>query len=224
VAGTFSSSTTSSRADFDAAPVFYRQSDFGTMPQVAQKIDSLEKKKEAPPQVLSRFTVEQTGANLRLREADGSVYEGAIDSGLVAAAQEAAVDEALAKNKQLATEAGAGAKSPDSSGRSYSFRAVGSNVTLRQNVVVNGRFNAGADAATEMERLTVSGSAVGGAAGASTATRAPARPANQPLTRRAGAGGGAAAATLTNRISTIEGTVRVGLTNEQRFRAVRSPR
>jgi hypothetical protein len=54
------------RADFDSdTTVFYRQSDLGSLPQVALAIDALDKKAEAAPQVLSRFTIHRTAERCR---------------------------------------------------------------------------------------------------------------------------------------------------------------
>jgi hypothetical protein len=219
------------RADFDSdTTVFYRQSDLGSLPQVALAIDALDKKAEAAPQVLSRFTVEQRGETLRLLETDGSVYEGTITNGLVAGLEESKLAGSVARD-ELLRETGTTARLQSVNGnvRSYYFRAAGSNVTLRQNVVVNGRISAGEDLVTQSTR---SGSGRGGngpvaAAGSRAASPvasspAPARPPVQSTVRFITPGN--AGTHVTNRISAIEGTVRVGLTNEQRFRAVQAPR
>ena len=90
-----------------------------------------------------------------------------------------------------------------------SFRATGSNVTLRQSVVVNGRFTPGTEA---------------GRAGRARPAEAPSKIADLaarrvvPTTSNAFAGQYGAA---TNATSTIEGTVRIGTTNQQWFRAYR---
>ena len=205
------------RADFDSdMAVFYRQSDFGSQPQVALATAASDKKAVAAPRVLSRFTVEQRGERLRLLETDGSVYEGTITNGLVTGLEESKLAGTVAKDElPRETETATGLQKVQENARSYYFRAAGSNVTLRQNVVVNGRLSASEEPVAQSVR---GGGRAGGGSAPVASPPVPTRPASRSITPAN------RSPNSTNRISTIEGTVRVGLTNEQRFRAVRSPR
>ena len=145
--------------------------------------------------VLDDFTVEQRGDSLRLIDADGSVYEGTIATTNVVT-DLAVTDRSSLKKEMVRAAAGEAAAEV---GRQYFFRATGSNVTLRQRVLVNGQVRA----TDELMPAT------GRAENPSTATR---------FKAAVGAPGS------TNRMSTMEGTVQVGTTNAQKFRAVRTPR
>jgi len=196
----------------DASTVarFYRQAEPGQWSEVAEMerdTEALKKaeRSEAAQVLLGRFTVEQQGQRLRIREPDGSVYEGPITGPVVAASAESSVardKDALVREKAVTLKS-----SMSNGNREYSFRAIGSNVTLRQMIVVNGRLSAVQAASAPT-------------AGAAAPATAPLRPA---LTPAAGARG-ESATIATNRISRIEGTVRVGAANEQAFKAVRAPR
>lgn len=211
--------------------LFFRQSPQGLQEEVREnlsrnpqrdgvvrsQLDFAADKSDAPPEVLSQFTVELDGNTIRVTDVDHSVYEGAISNEVVLteldASQEALDDKVRARRTALPK-----ATAPASPARQdYSFRAVGSNATMKQMVIVNGRMS-GADG---LARRVNRPAAMGGAAPASAAATAPAR------NRFSAAGTTAAFGTTfipTNATLTIEGTVRVGATNEQRFRAVRSPR
>jgi hypothetical protein len=178
--------------------------------------------RQAAP-VLTSFTIEQTGQTVRIVDADGSVYDGTVelpprteldfDADARRADKDALVREKLAEAKT------------DTAPRhqEITFRAAGSNVTLRQIVVVSGRLasvtNAGASAA------------FGGVAGRATAEATRAKTVNElrtdTPTLRAGVAGERGFAGrygfTTNASATIEGTVRIGATNQQWFRAVRQP-
>lgn len=148
--------------------------------------------------VLNDFTVEQQGDSLRLIDADGSVYEGTIDTTNALTDLDSRADRSGLKKETVREPV---AKPEAGVDRQYFFRATGSNVTLRQRVLVNGQWSA-------PEELM---SAAGRGSAAERAT----------LTRFKTTGG---AGVSTNRLSTIEGTVQVGTTNAQPFRAVRAPR
>jgi hypothetical protein len=100
--------------------------------------------------------------------------------------------------------------------RNYSFRAIGSNVTLKQVVIVSGRLSGTDGLARGVNRPAALGGAAPAPATASAQMRS--RVAADP------AGTRGTTAIATNAALTIDGTVRVGGTNEQRFRAVRLPR
>ena len=110
--------------------------------------------------------------------------------------------DALVREKTVALKSSASNRDGE-----YSFQASGSNVTLRQMIVVNGRLSAAQDSSTPT-------------AGAAAPATAPLR---RAVTPAAGARGGGATI-ATNQISRIEGTVRVGAANEQSFKAVRAAR
>ncbi len=100
--------------------------------------------------VLNSFELEQTGSQIRIVDADGSVYEGRI------APAEAPKD--LAENRRAVSASGVLTQAPavqpaaaanagmgqtidnDASAASYNFRAVGTNRTLNQRVVFSGNY------------------------------------------------------------------------------------
>jgi hypothetical protein len=189
-----------------------------TKQKVWRELDRL----DAEPAVLNRFVIEQQGNSVRVVEADGSVYDGNVEEPVVTEF-DADVPEAFAEKKdQLAREKPVALKSaiaPPTDG--YSFRAAGSNVTLRQMVVVNGRFAAATNTSAR-------GAGMGGAGGLSSLTRTTPAPTRASITTNRANGQrpafGGRYGLATNQPATIEGTVRIGVTNQQWFRAVRDPR
>ncbi len=161
-----------------------------------------------PVLVLNDFVIEQRGTTVRLVDADGSVYDGALETPPSASFVPA---QALAGGP--VREVFPGDKSETAPRhQELSFRAAGSNVTLRQLVVVNGRFSPGTDTAH---------------AGRATPAEAPSK--QRDLAARRATPQTAQASNIfagqygaaTNATSTIEGTVRIGTTNQQWFRATR---
>jgi hypothetical protein len=175
---------------------------------------------DSEPAVLSRFVIEQQGNSVRVVEADGSVYDGTVEEPVITEFDTDLTETFTEKKDQLAREKPVALKSataPPTDG--YSFRASGSNVTLRQMVVVNGRFAAG----TNSSARSVTTGVVGGLGGSSRNTPMP----RTTTTNRANAQRPAfdgRYGLATNQPATIEGTVRIGVTNQQWFRAVRDPR
>ena len=189
---------------------YFQQVPSGRLPQLTQlelAAESLKKAEKPMPglPVLDRFTVEQQGDRLRLRDADGSVYEGLITEPTVAAASTPVSRD---KDAPLQEKAVPPASPRTTQYGEYSFRASGSNVTLRQIILVNGRFS---------EQLEPT----------ATPARSPDAPppvtAQRALTFRANPFGRGTGVT-TNRISTIEGTVRIGTAQERPFKAIPTSR
>jgi hypothetical protein len=189
---------------------------------VAQRrvLRNLERTEVQSP-VLNQFVIEQQGTTVRVVDADGSVYDGKVEEPIIAEldadADEKQKNDGLAREKQVAIR---GAIAPRTDG--YSFRASGSNVTLRQMVVVNGRF-----AATPNTAAGFGATALGGVS--TSPVNSPAAPGKSgvALNRTNGAqrpGFAGRYDYTTNQSATIEGTVRIGATNQQWFRAVRSAR
>ena len=212
-----------SRADNNANQRFFRQAAVpaeAPLAAVRQQADLFAKKSEAPAasRVLSEFTVEQRGNSVRLMDFDGSVYNGQVDAPVVTEAEKLKEDQTRDKdtfaNRALREEAGGRAGEP-SQGAEYSFRVSGSNVTLRQTVVVNGRFRRHTNATNAS--LDQRGRA-GGVNLQGSDAPAPA-PAGLPATRRTLERFGSVTDS-TDSAPAIEGTVRVGATNVQRFLAV----
>jgi len=177
-------------------------------------------------QVLSEFTVEQVGNSVRLYDADGSVYAGEVvavaepesRAKLQVFKEDSRQDkDAFGRNQERAKDAPA-REANANRGEEFSFNAVGNNVRLQQRVEVNGRFTRNTDTNTTALTVTTRGTAGGAiAAPAQKAlTPAPAAPAptRRSLQRFAGAG------VVTNPAIAIEGTLQIGATNVQRFRAV----
>jgi hypothetical protein len=95
----------------------------------------------APSAVLSAFQIERTGEQIRLIDADGSVYQGQISDQMVL--------EKMAQNGNVATfnsanaaqfpQANTKAPTPSLLG-GFSFRVSGQNRTLNQNITCSGDF------------------------------------------------------------------------------------
>jgi hypothetical protein len=155
------------------------------------------------PEPLTTFRVEQRGDALRMIEADGSVYVGTVNQEMDLAARSAPErneTETRARRDQTARFA-----SPLASQQQVqSFRAAGSNVTLRQSVVVQGRLLGNVATNQVWQRAGIV-QMQGASRSLSVAPASPA-PKDSPANG------------VTN-TTAIEGTVRVG-TNEQQFRAV----
>ena len=193
-------------ANDDSAGVrFFRADADGNDPTRSKALAPASRPLTETAPVLNDFIIEQRGATVRVVDADGSVYDGAVEvppsAGFVPGKDAAAgpVREVIpGDNSETAPRH-----------QELSFRAAGSNVTLRQTVVVNGRFTPGTEA---------------GRAGRARPAEAPSKITDLaarravPATSNAFAGQYGAA---TNATSTIEGTVRIGTTNQQWFRAYR---
>jgi hypothetical protein len=179
--------------------------------QVAQKSshDALAGAKvesaDASGSVLNQFTVEQEGNKMRWRDADGSVYEGTVTAAPTGVRGYQSVSQTDARDKDaVLREKAVGAKSNGvSESVALLFSVSGSNVTTRQLVTVNGRF-------------TPNTNHVAGTAGIVARRFAP-----QP--RRAPQRPNVSAAAQENPVL-IEGTVRVGAAEAQRFQATPAPR
>jgi hypothetical protein len=100
--------------------------------------------------------------------------------------------------------------------QNYSFRASGTNVTLKQLIVVNGRLTREAPGGAATARALVPETRRGAPA------QRPAAPAATPPAALAAYGDRTHA--LTNSSLVLEGTVRIGATNLQRVKAVSQPR
>lgn len=202
---------------------YFAQSALAASPEAAKQkayreLDRL----DTQPVVLNRFVIEQQGNSVRVVEADGSVYDGNVEEPVITVFDTDLSETFAEKKDKLAGEKPVALKSsivPQTDG--YSFRASGSNVTLRQMVVVNGRFAAGTNSAARSGSPGVAG----GLSGLSRNTPAPASRSittNRANAQRPAFGGRYGLAT--NQPATIEGTVRIGVTNQQWFRAVRDSR
>ncbi len=103
--------------------------------------------------VLATFAMEQNGDQLRLVDADGSIYDGVIQlaspasnlnylaanlAGQSALAEADKLDALQLNRRSLAVTIGQAAASTNSSNSSWNFRVTGTNRTLRQSVIVDG--------------------------------------------------------------------------------------
>ncbi len=202
--GSIVASGTAANED-SAVTRFYRADAVANDPSRSQALAPASRPLMELPVVLNDFVIEQRGATVRVVDADGSVYDGAVEvppsAGFVPGKDAAAgpVREVIpGDNTETAPRH-----------QELSFRAAGSNVTLRQTVVVNGRFTPATEA---------------GRAGQARPAEAPSKIADLAARRAAPATSNAFAGqygAATNAASTIEGTVRIGTTNQQWFRAYR---
>jgi hypothetical protein len=208
--------------------VFLRENRLGESTvkrQAMRRSEDLKKTDEAPASadILDRFTFEQRGSMVRMLESDGSVYEGTIitvangDGGVAGLP----VQE-VERNRSRATRPNE--RQPAGNlARFYSFQAIGTNVTLGKAVVVQGRLRedtAGPETFRSELEIRREEALVTDAR-----SRAQRRP--QPASRSAISGPQTSArqsAVLTNWFRSIEGTLRVGGTKEQPFKAITIPR
>ena len=156
------------------------------------------------PLVLDGFLVEQNGSSIRLVDGDGSVYVGAMEAATGAGNTadfdaDGLVRETRSKESELRADKTVALRS--AVGRataSSAFRVSGTNRTSGQLIVVSGRLGGAAptNSLTPTSGLVTGGATVGGAGVGSNAT--------------------------TNRVVEIDGTMRVGESAWQWFRAVRS--
>jgi hypothetical protein len=109
----------------------------------------------APAPVLASFRVEQSGNTMRVIDADGSVYTGAVQ----VAQQESPVRAVSPKNAPSAVPRAQVAGQVQAA-QNYSFRVAGTNRNLQQNVVFSGNL-------IPLTNASVSG--IGGFGGASAA-------------------------------------------------------
>jgi hypothetical protein len=136
-------------AEPPASRLFLNQLD---MPVTRQRpTDSL----SAPAPVLASFRVEQSGNTMRVIDADGSVYTGAVQ----VAQQESPVRAVSPKNAPSAVPRAQVAGQVQAA-QNYSFRVAGTNRNLQQNVVFSGNL-------IPLTNASVSG--IGGFGGASAA-------------------------------------------------------
>jgi len=176
----------------------------------------LRRRNDAAPVVLNNFTLEQNGTNVRVIDADDSVYNGTVvaDSGKAEMSR-------LKRGDVQQTDALAETLA---SGNRVNFVVSGTNVTLRQRVVVNGNYSP-----LQMRRFIVNGQAVSEAdtlarargVAAQVIPPASSVPAATPLARVTSPATSPSAAPDTNAPS-VEGTLRVGSAPERSFRAYRA--
>jgi len=201
------------------AITFFRLDESGSQKQVdltKTASDQLKRKSELTTSpVLAHFTIEQRGRTVRVVDADGSVYTGDMDAPVAAEFEARTAGE---KAEMLREKTVALPEPNVSRAREASFRASGSNVTLHQFVVVNGTFTQ----STNVSNVP-NGAVAGGANGRLNA----AAPSSELAVRRGLASGGSFARTanaITNSPVAIEGTIRIGATNLQWFKAARESR
>jgi hypothetical protein len=153
--------------------------------------------------VLNDFIIEQRGNTVRVVDGDGSVYNGTVETPITAQ-----------KDQGIVTRGAIVAKTLESTTapQELSFRANGSNVTLRQSVVVNARFSLDTNA-TRASRYAGGAQDAGRKLGTDLAVRRFAPAKDNAF--------GSQSNVVTNEAATIEGTVRIGTTNQQLFRAYR---
>ena len=173
----------------------------------------------APPSpVLDHFTIEQRGQTVHLVDADGSRYDGYIDAPLSAGVKLGLEPSRLEKadKRQMIREDAPGLKEPNiNMAREYSFRASGSNVTLGQLVIITGKFTQETNALLNQENFSAARKQSAARAAAPVTTSGRVTLAIETLAE--------GAASTTNSRVAVEGTVRIGTTNLQWFRAVREP-
>jgi hypothetical protein len=142
---------------------------------------------KASTPVLTSFRVEQSGNNLKVVDADGSVYTGSVQN-----AQQEPAGTTIVSAAPNNTPASRLMRSASPAASSYFFRVAGTNRNLNENVVFSGNFVPMTNSQLASGNRTIGGFGGGGGFGG-----AGGRPAGQPVQ-----------AVLTN--SRINGTVVIG--------------
>lgn len=93
---------------------------------------------DAPHPVLASFSVEQSGNTLRMIDADGSVYTGAVQLGWAETAPAATYWDGSKTDGMIPPVTKSRATVP--SAQNYSFEVTGTNRALNQNVIFSGNF------------------------------------------------------------------------------------
>jgi hypothetical protein len=160
--------------------------------------------------VLDRFAIEQQTNTVRVVDADGSVYSGYLDGATAASDTATAVlnfsDEVEQQKAKVSKDA------VGQSPHGYSFRASGSNVTLRRFVEVSGRFIAETNGTNTAGRSSSRASATA----APTSRRA--------VTTTELRGGNLNFAPNSTNSTAIEGVFQIGKDPQQPFRALKEGR
>ena len=114
--------------------------------------------------VLANFQVQQNGSAIRVVDADGSVYDGALqpEKGVAQTEQVSAGARSLSVDR---TKSGAGQNEPQAA-QNYFFRVTGTNLTLKQNVVFAGNLQANFSAASNGQQANNRNGNFGGGGGA----------------------------------------------------------
>ncbi|MCI0743879.1 MAG: hypothetical protein L0Y58_00590 [Verrucomicrobia subdivision 3 bacterium] len=169
------------------------------------EVGQFERQDASGPAVLQRFTVEHAGSAIRVRDSDGSVYEGKL---LTAAADTRAVVQA---KDELNVRQRVNARFGQAATNSVSFTAIGTNTRLRLPVVVTGELVREQDRFGRLDAVTLAEPR----AAAPAPTTAP-RSQPSPLAVARGE-----LATTNLPFSEIRGRIRVGATNVIDLKAVR---
>jgi hypothetical protein len=168
--------------------------------------------------VLNSFELEQNGSQVRILDADGSVYEGRITPALAPQGQagnrqtvSAPPAAARAQTARLVADPNAGlaqSSDNDASAAFYNFRAVGTNRTLNQRVVFSGNYQGTANAPSQAANNLASQTAFSAAN-----NQAAAGTQMQSNQRRSQIGGGAQ----------IQGQAFIGTNNQVEINALERP-
>jgi hypothetical protein len=173
--------------------------------------------KQAAPAVLERFSIEQIGSIVRVTDADGSLYQGSFFTEEPGAADERLSPKGGAQLMTIKRDANVAP-------RRLAFRASGTNRTLNQLVVINGRF---VDSGTNIGAFVASTPAAKLLEREQTAQVVPAQSAIPQTIPPRGFGFRKASESVvapTNSVNAVEGTVRVGDSAERPFHAQRVAR
>lgn len=202
-AGESLSSAVAAIAPAEAAPLSrFSRMNAGVSDEIRSKAVSESILPETSP-VLNDFIVEQRGNTVRVVDGDGSVYSGTVEAPIAALK-----DQGIVTRGAIVAETLESTTAP----QELSFRASGSNVTLRQSVAVNARFSLDTNA-TRASRYAGGAQDAGRKLGTDLAVRRFAPAKDNAF--------GSQSNVVTNEAATIEGTVRIGTTNQQLFRAYR---
>jgi len=109
--------------------------------------------------VLANFQVQQNGSAIRVVDADGSVYDGALQPES-ASAQSTPAPAELARKKTVASR-----EEPQQLAQNYFFRVTGTNLTLKQNVVFAGNLVASSSLITNGQQAFNRNGNFGGSGG-----------------------------------------------------------
>jgi len=119
--------------------------------------------------VLANFQVQQNGSAIRVVDADGSIYDGALQPEIAVAQKEqvsvGAVPPLASAPTEVDREKSATRRDETQTAQNYFFRVTGTNLTLKQNVVFAGNLLANSGATANGQQANNRNSNFGGGGG-----------------------------------------------------------
>jgi hypothetical protein len=132
--------------------------------QISNSSQTFKNNKLAPTDVLSVFQMVRSGQNVTVKDSDGSIYNGQ-----VLEAPPIRAREGLGTDRGMAAPAAARTLGMEDANANYSFKVIGVNNSLRQNIVFTGKVRQALGLAAKSGALQSPRAAAGAPAGQSVA-------------------------------------------------------